>query len=422
MPGRRRQVVIAVFATSVVWCVVGVAAYLARSQIRLVLYGHDREPPAGRPDSEVRSAAAAFDRLRSIPYIEHAFDPAHATRGVSAPRPGRAAPGVNFYYPWAWGRGEAYLIDMEGRTLWRWTLENYYRRAGRRPWTEHFELLPDGSVIVVTKDDAVVKLDRDSRVLWATPLRAHHDASVAFDGRIWALSHARRLVPAIHPTVPIEADAISVLSPAGKLLHEIPVLKLLERSGYGYLLPRLTEYPTPSDLVALEVFHTNHVEVFDGAIASRSPLFRRGNFLVSIRNLNAIAIVDGETEKIVWLWGPGNLTYQHDPRLLADGHVLVFDNGTTRSQVVEVDPVTNEVVWRYAPPAGFFSELQGAVQRLDGGNTLITETGTGWVREIDPGGGVVWRFANPDVNARGYRNGIMRMTRFDPAKLTFLRR
>jgi hypothetical protein len=35
---------------------------------------------------------------------------------------------------------------------------------------------------------------------------------------------------------------------------------------------------------------------------------------------------------------------------------------------------------------------------------------------------VVWQFANPEVDGNGYRNGIMRLTRFDPSRLAFLRR
>jgi hypothetical protein len=87
-----------------------------------------------------------------------------------------------------------------------------------------------------------------------------------------------------------------------------------------------------------------------------------------------------------------------------------------------MDPRTNEVTWRWAPLSGFFSEIQGAVQRLPNGNTLVTESGPGHAIEIDRSGRIVWQFANPDVDDKGNRNGIMRLTRFDPSRLTFLRR
>ena len=421
MPSARAKVAAAIAATSLFWIGVGIGAFAGRSRLRALLLGGDSgSRRTGEP--EIRSAAADLAKLRSLPYIEHTYDPRHDVRGVAGNRSGRAHPGVNFYFPWAWGRGTAYLIDMEGKVLWKWSLQRYDATIGRHPWIEHFELLPDGSVLAALKDDSIVKLDRDSNPVWAVPLRAHHDVWAEEGGDIWALSHEKRIVPAIHPSVPVEADAIVVLSPDGKKKREISILDLLVQSGYGYLLPRLSGIPAPPGVPALEVFHTNHVETFDGRLAALSPLFEKGNLLVSIRNLNAVAIVSAASGRIVWLWGPGNLTYQHHPRLLGNGHVLIFDNGTARSQIVEVDPRTNEVAWRYAPPSGFFSEIQGAVQRLGNGNTLITESGAGWVREVDRQGSIVWQFANPDVNAEGYRNGIMRMTRFDPAGLTFLRR
>jgi hypothetical protein len=106
--------------------------------------------------------------------------------------------------------------------------------------------------------------------------------------------------------------------------------------------------------------------------------------------------------------------------MLANGDILLFDNGTLRSQVIELEPLSQRVMWRYAPVQGFFSALAGAVQRLPNGNTLITESMAGHVLEVTPAGETVWRYANPEITPKGLRNGIIRMTRFDPATLTFL--
>jgi hypothetical protein len=275
-------------------------------------------------------------------------------------------------------------------------------------------------VLFSLKERGIVKVDRDSKVLWESALPVHHDLWPGPDGRLYTMIHRRRLVPEIHPTIPIEMDAVAILSADGKLEKQIPVLDLLRRSGYDYLLPRLQRVTLDADRKFLDVFHLNHVEVLDGSLASRSPIYRGGNLLVSIRNLNAIAIVDPASEKIVWLWGPGNLTYQHDPRMLANGEILVFDNGTEASEVIQVDPLTQQVTWRYAPPSGFFSALAGAVQRLPNGNTLITESMAGHAIEVNEGGATVWSYSNPEVTPAGLRNGIIRMTRLDPSTLTFL--
>jgi hypothetical protein len=159
--------------------------------------------------------------------------------------------------------------------------------------------------------------------------------------------------------------------------------------------------------------------VFNGTMATRSELFARGNLLISMRNINTLAILDGRTREIAWLWGPTNLTFPHHPCLLENGNILVFDNGTDESQVLEVNPLTREVVWRYANGREFFSQTRGSNQRLPNGNTLITESDRGYVLEVTSTGEVVWKFANPDINAEGVRGAIWRMTRFMPSEIDF---
>ena len=163
---------------------------------------------------------------------------------------------------------------------------------------------------------------------------------------------------------------------------------------------------------ALDILHTNHIEIFDGSLVDRSPLFAEGNALISIRNLNAVAILEKDTWDILWLWGPSNLTQQHHPTLLENGHVMIFNNGLNASSVVEVDPITDAIVWRYAAD-GFFSKTRGSNQRLPNGNTLITDSDRGYAFEIAPNDDIVWHFANPDV-ANGKRSAIFRMTRYAP--------
>jgi hypothetical protein len=97
---------------------------------------------------------------------------------------------------------------------------------------------------------------------------------------------------------------------------------------------------------------------------------------------------------------------QHDPTVLDDGNILLFDNAgyALSSQVIEIDPRTGDVAWawRGAPPESFFTLLGGSAQRLPGGNTLITESCRGRAFEVTRGGDVVWEYVNPHrAGARG---------------------
>ena len=369
---------------------------------------------------ELHSPSPALVALKSVPYLSGSVDPNAKATGVLVHERGDVAPGLNFYS--TLGRGDAFLVDNDGKLRWRWSLEKYFSNGELKPGVDfgYTHLFPNGDVLAYVGERAVVKLDKDGHLLWKHAALAHHDAFVAYDGSIYALVHETRPIPAISDRYPALLDVVEVLSPAGERRRIIPVLDVLQNSPYAFLLPRVAGLTLEANTDAVDVLHTNHVEVYDGSLEKLSPLYRRGNLLLSMKNLNAIAIVDGVTSKVLWVWGPTNLSLQHHPTILDNGDVLLFDNGTDLSQIVEVNPRTNAVTWRYAPPKDFYSEIRGACQRLSNGNTLVTLSQRGHALEVTPAGRTVWDFANPSVGAGGFREGIYRMTRVPAESLTFL--
>ncbi|MFB6344249.1 MAG: arylsulfotransferase family protein [bacterium] len=128
------------------------------------------------------------------------------------------------------------------------------------------------------------------------------------------------------------------------------------------------------------------------------PAFSKGNALISMRNTSTIAVVDLETETIVWsLAGP--FSGQHDPVLLDNNNLLLFDNWGHRgySKVIEMDPLTQEIAWAFygSESNNFASKCCGSNQRLPNDNTLITDSTHGRSFEVTPEGRIVWDFYNP---------------------------
>lgn len=127
--------------------------------------------------------------------------------------------------------------------------------------------------------------------------------------------------------------------------------------------------------------------------------------LVSFRAIHTIGIIDKATGKWLWKYRDDKMGGQHDPQLLPNGNIMVFDNGTQRrfngvlpsSRVIEINPKTNEIEWAYedAPPFAFYSPQVSGAQRLPGGNTLICEGVRGRVFQVTPEGEVVWEYVNP---------------------------
>ncbi len=136
--------------------------------------------------------------------------------------------------------------------------------------------------------------------------------------------------------------------------------------------------------------------------------------------MNLILIIAPDSGRILWSWGPGILDWPHMPTMLQNGHILVYDNGAHRtySRVLELDPVSREIVWEYRadPPEAFYSQTRGSSQRLANGNTLICESERGRVFEVTPEGEVVWEFYNPDLR-KGKRRLIYRMERIPPEEV-----
>lgn len=169
--------------------------------------------------------------------------------------------------------------------------------------------------------------------------------------------------------------------------------------------------------------------------------FHPDNIIWDGRQTNIIAITDKKTGKIVWQIGPdytatpelralGQIIGQHHAHMIprglpGEGNILVYDNGgwagygapnpgsvtghnnalRDHSRVLEFDPVTLNLLWKYTPSeAGFltpmnsfkfYSGLISSAQRLPNGNTLITEGADGRIFEVTPEHELVWEYVSP---------------------------
>lgn len=318
-------------------------------------------------------------------------------RGVTLWDRERAFLGLNLYT--SGHAPEAVLMDMEGRVVHRWTydfwrvwpdypvdpqsiLTRYWRRA---------YLLENGDLLAIFAGLGLIKLDRDSNLIWATPNRAHHALDVQPDGTIYALTREARMIPEINASEPILEDFVSVLDSDGNELRRVSLLECMRASEFAEVFERGKQKHG-------DVFHTNSLEILDGSIAERAPAFAKGRALVSLCKLNLIGVVDLDDERFVWTHR-GSFKRQHDPKILASGNLMLFDNGGRSgiSRVLELDPATLEPRWTYAgtDEAPFYSQWCGIADRLPKGNTLITETDGGRAFEVTPDGDLVWEFFNP---------------------------
>jgi hypothetical protein len=344
----------------------------------------------GSPISQIQE----MHTLQGIGYAAGSLPPPPEDTNITVYDSALAYDSLNFYV--SGHAPQAILMDMKGKELHRWQYDikdlwpsfqevdysSYWRRA---------HLFENGDLLAIYECIGLIKLDKNSKLLWKHQGNEHHDLFIDSEQeQIYVLTKQEKNLPRYHPTRPVLDDLITVLDVDGKELKSVSLIEALENSYYAPLLKNSHEP---------DVLHTNTIEVLDGRLASRCEAFRKGNVLVSMLKIDTIAIVDLDQKKVVWAQR-GMWSKQHQPTLLANGHLLLYDNegpGDARSRILELDPLTQEVFWEYQGTYNnpFYSCECGSSERLANGNTLITESTAGRAFEVTPQKKIVWEFYSP---------------------------
>ena len=161
----------------------------------------------------IERAAWSVGALRQLvaPVSPLRFEVAEALDGTVRHDAGRAFQGVTFMTDYRDGVFQGLLVDMAGRVLHRW------RKRFGEVWPEapHIAHRADDGVIFwdgshlygngdllinfeggnVPFGGGLVRLDRESRVVWRLARNTHHDISVGDDGRIYVAAHRLRTEP-----------------------------------------------------------------------------------------------------------------------------------------------------------------------------------------------------------------------------------
>ena len=159
----------------------------------------------------------------------------------------------------------------------------------------------------------------------------------------------------------------------------------------------------------------------DTPLGQKDARFRSGNLLFCFRSLDIIGIVDREKNEVVWAWGLGIIDGPHQPTMLDNGNILLYDNGTYRDTSIarEIDPVSGDIVWQYEDGADFYSPYRSGVQRLPNGNTLICESDAGRIFEVTQDKEIVWDYYSPFLGQGPQNQGrhVYRATRLTADEL-----
>lgn len=245
----------------------------------------------------------------------------------------------------------------------------------------------------------------------------HHELGVLPDGDLYALTSELRgydnyPTSELDPTPQsapqkVVGDAVVQFAPDGTVVHRYSLLDRLDPYRLGY-------NSFGNFWTALYGLDAN-VDWSHGNAAFPDPA---GGFLVSLRHQDAVVKLDA-AGALQWILGnhdnwssafapyllapigaPFQWQYhQHAPRILADGHILLFDNGnfrvsppaakpaTSYSRAVEyaVDPERKEVrqIWQYDADQLIFAPATGDVDiGRTTGNVIICFGGASRIVEV----------------------------------------
>lgn len=333
----------------------------------------------------------------------------------------RVAPGVtlltSFWRDTKWRPGVR-LVDIDGAVLHRWEVRP------RRIWpfkdfplgtyVHGSYLFPNGDLLVNVEYAGLARMDACGKILWKSDFATHHSVYRDEDGSFWVSGHHRiekgderasRFPPI---KTPFGEDTLINVSPAGELLKEISLLEAFYDSPWRHLLWHYDVVRKPG---SQDPLHLNDVETLSRELADDFPTLEAGDFVVSSRTLNAIAILNPKGD-LEWVLA-GEFTQQHDPDFEPGGRIAVFDNRydlTPKkgnflggSRITAVDPATNEVEDLYNSHIGdkiFYTVAAGKHQLLENGNRLITEAKSGRIFEVTPAGETVWEWIAEPYNEK----------------------
>lgn len=398
-------------------------------------------------------------KLFLLLYIVFSFSIKAQTVGLFYNLPG-AASGYVLFAP---GESDTtYLIDKCGKRIHQWV-------SGYRPGLAVY-LLEDGSLLRCDnfnngQFDAggsgglIEKLDWNSNVLWSYQIAdfnqcQHHDAIQLPNGNILAIVWESHLKS--------DAEANGRVTLGNKMWSEKLVEIQPDGANSGTIVwqwrvwDHLIQQADSTKLNFGVVY--DHPELFDiniGTLNLTTADWLHFNsidynvdldqVMVSCHELSEMYIIDHSTTMeeaathsggqsgtggdLMYRWGnPQNygrgtsidqkFFKQHNVHWIADGEVLLFNNGIGRPgddySTVETftlpemadnkyplladsayAPKTQDWVYTADPPGALFSNVEGGAQRLFNGNTLICNGIAAEFTEIDSQGNILWKYISP---------------------------
>lgn len=301
------------------------------------------------------------------------------------------------------------ILDPLGTPVWSWRT-----RGGPQGYTRR----KNGNFVINDAGYGLYEISPDGRVVHSIdattqPTLApfiHHDVLPTPSNTVLFLAQDARVVGDSIVT----GDAIWEWTPeTGSLLKRMSLFDVLDPAR---------DVGTRS--VSNDWLHTNSLTYGN-----------HGNLIVSLNWLDQVISIAPNFGRVEWRLGGRGSTYalapgaqfrgQHTVQQLANGNILMFDNGRDRvgadrySRALELhlDNVTHTAtnVWSFVPSPAIYAPYVGSARRESNGNTMVHfglsrgfrgATGPVTTYEVSPRGQILWRLVVENMGGvdLSYRN------------------
>ncbi len=311
----------------------------------------------------------------------------------------------------------ARIIDMEGEIVHNWEIDWFdlwsdathitksdpgYPQMRPGTMIHGFVLLENGDLIFNFNHLGMVRLDACGNVVWRLEYRTHHKLYLDENDILWApgqINHDEPLPDLPNYIPPFIEPTVIKVSLDGEILNEISLFDVLKKNDLEGLL-NLSSIDQREVYVTGDTLHLNDVETFPSYLDE--GVFKVGDIMVSLRNINTILIFREEDLKVTQI-STGSFVRQHDPDFIDGNTISVFDNYNiapedygqqSRIWIKSFADGQQSIYYTGSEQQPFYTDIVGNHQWLPNGNLLITESVKGRAFEIDPQGHIVWEYVN----------------------------
>src|SRR4030042_3622001 len=331
------------------------------------------------------------------------------------------------------------ISGMKGELLHQWKIDWFDMWPDATHLPERFKpksrpgtnvhgtvVMENGDLVFNFEHLGLVRIDWNGKVIWRLPYQTHHTIHRHDNGNLWVCGqkeHTERNNRFLNRVPPFSEYMILEVTPEGRIVYERSVSEILSKNGRTGLL-YLGSLHNWNTRVGGDILHLNDVEPFPETL--KEGFFKRGDILVSLRNINTVFVYNIKDDKIKFI-STGRFVRQHDPDFIDGNTFSVFDNNNisfetenSRSRILIVSAPEEKIAAYFEgnPKNHFYTEIFGQHQWLPNGNLLITESVWGRAFEINQEKEIVWEYTN--FIDKGIISIVSDVHRLEPDSVPFL--